>query len=57
MLHKNWLGYTWKEYSAQAHKGLAAIYTADSRFQEYYDREQKGCAEFLIKAVEFWAGK
>ena len=47
MLHKNWLGYTWKEYSAQAHKGLAAIYTADSRFQEYYDREQKGCAEFV----------
>ena len=57
LLHKDWLGYTWKEYSAQAHKGLASMYIADERFLAYYDKNLKGCGEFLVKAVNYWAGK
>lgn len=57
LLHKDWLGYTWKEYSAQAHKGLASMYIADERFLAYYDKNLKGCGEFLVKAVDYWAGR
>ena len=57
LLHKDWLGYTWKEYSAQAHKGLASMYIEDERFLAYYDKDLKGCGEFLVKAVNYWAGK
>lgn len=57
LLHKDWLGYTWKEYSAQAHKGLASMYIADERFLAYYDKNIKGCGEFLVKAVDYWAGR
>lgn len=57
LLHKEWLGYTWKEYSAQAHKGVAMLYTADKRFTDYYDRNVAGCGAFLAAAVDFWAGK
>lgn len=57
LLHKDWLGYTWKEYSAQAHKGLASMYMADERFLAYYDKNLKGCGEFLVKAVNYWAGR
>ena len=57
ILHKEWLGMTWKEYSAQAHKGLADMYIADERFQKYYDREVEGCAEFLVEAVWFWVDR
>lgn len=54
-LHKEWLGFTWKEYTAQAHKGVAQIYLADERFLNYYNRNVNGCAEFLVAAVQFWA--
>lgn len=57
LLHRDWLGYTWKEYSAQAHKGLASMYMADERFLAYYDKNLKGCGEFLVKAVDYWAGR
>lgn len=57
LLHKDWLGYTWKEYSAQAHKGLASMYIEDERFLAYYDKNLKGCGEFLVKAVNYWAGR
>lgn len=53
-LHKSWLGYTWKEYSPEAHRGLAAMYVEDERFTAYYDRNIQGCAEFLCKAVNAW---
>lgn len=52
-LHKEWLGYTWKAYSKEAHRGLAAMYVEDERFQKYYDKKREGCAEFLKHAV--WA--
>ncbi len=50
-MHKKWLMHTWSKYSAQAHKGLAQMYTADERFTQYYDSRVKGCAQFLKEAV------
>lgn len=54
LLHKEWLGFTWKVYTENAHKGLVNMYVQDPRFTQYYDREVTGCAEFLRKAVEYW---
>ena len=56
-LHKEWLGYSWKEYDIQKHKGVVSLYMNDERFKKYYDAEQEGCAEFLLNAVMFWSGK
>ena len=39
-LHKQWLTYYWKEYSKEAHAGLAQMYVDDERFTAYYDKEQ-----------------
>ena len=54
-LHKTWLGGTWKEYTAGAHKALAEGYVTDARFTAYYDRNVLGCARFLCDAVQHWA--
>ena len=53
-LHKAWLSYSWspKQYTPQAHRGLAALYTEDARFCAYYDRTVPGCARFLRQAIE-----
>lgn len=56
-LHRIWLGFTWKDYSANAHKGLAQGYVDDGRFTAYYDRRVPGCARFLCDAVHYWADK
>ena len=56
-LHKEWLGYSWKDYTEQKHKGVVSLYVQDERFKKYYDREQDGCADFLLAAVNFWAEK
>ncbi|MDO4273898.1 MAG: MerR family transcriptional regulator [Eubacteriales bacterium] len=56
-LHKKWLSMTWKQYSPASHKGVAAMYTADDRFTQYYDKEVSGCAKLLQQAVECWADK
>ncbi len=53
-LHRDWLGYTWKKYSPKMHKGLAEMYVLDERFTDYYDKEVKGCADFLMRAVKCW---
>ncbi len=50
-LHREWLGFAWPRYSAQAHRGLVQMYTADERFTAYYDARQPGCARFLQDAV------
>ena len=55
LLHRKWLSFTWKSYSPQAHCGLAAVYQADERFRDYYDRNIPGCTEFLCAAVQHWA--
>jgi len=51
MLHKEWLGMTWKKYTEEAHKAMANLYISDERFQAYYDREVPGCAAFLEQAI------
>lgn len=45
---------TWKEYSENAHRGVANLYVMDERFQAYYDKEVEGCAAFLRAAVLHW---
>jgi DNA-binding transcriptional MerR regulator len=50
-LHKQWLSFTWKDYSKEAHRGLSEMYVADERFKAYYDKEQIGLAEFLKEAI------
>lgn len=57
LLHKEWLGYTWKVYSAAAHQGLVSMYLADERFKNYYDQKVSGCALFLVEAVMHWSEK
>jgi len=37
--HKQWLGYTWPNYTKKAHRGLVEMYLADNRFQKYYDEK------------------
>ena len=57
LLHKEWLGMTWKKYTEEAHKAVAEMYISDERFQAYYDREVPGCAGFLEKAIKYKIGE
>lgn len=51
-LHKEWLGFTWPNYSKEAHRGLAQMYVDDPRFNNYYDKPAgNGAAEFLRNAI------
>lgn len=36
-LHRQWLCFTWNNYTAVAHRGLVNLYTADERFAAYYN--------------------
>ncbi|GAB3802685.1 MerR family transcriptional regulator [Virgibacillus kimchii] len=49
--HKEWLKYSWKTYSKEAHAGLAEMYVADERFAAYYDKAANGAAKFLRDAI------
>jgi len=53
-LHREWLSFTWAEYSVEAHKGLVDMYLADERFATHYDGKVGGCAGFLREAVWCW---
>ncbi len=55
-LHRQWLSYTWGQYSKEAHAGLARMYVDDPRFTAYYDREQPGLTAFLKKAILIYTG-
>ena len=55
-LHKEWLGFSWPQYSPEAHAGLTQMYVDDERFTAYYDKHVKGCAAFLRQAVLAWLG-
>ncbi len=57
LLHKEWLGRSWKRYSEEAHKAIASMYIADERFKAYYDKEVEGCAEFLECAIRYWVDR
>ena len=50
-LHREWLCFSWKQYTPEAHIGVASMYSLDDRFRAYYDAEIDGCAEFLRDAV------
>ena len=51
-LHKKWLGFTWPDYSPEAHRNLAEMYVSDERFTAYYDeRAGKGAAAFLREII------
>lgn len=54
-LHRQWLSYTWNNYSPAAHKGLAQMYVCDERFTAYYDHNVPGCASFLRDAIQIHA--
>lgn len=55
-LHKRWLTFYWRQYSKEAHAGLAQMYVDDERFTAYYDKEQPGMAEFLRDAIFIYTG-
>lgn len=57
ILHKEWLGKTWKKYTEEAHKAIANMYIADERFKMYYDKEISGCAELLEQAIRYWVDR
>lgn len=50
--HKDWLMYTWSNYSKEAHANLADMYVADERFAAYYNQYVAGGAEFLRDAIK-----
>ena len=50
-MHKKWLSFFWKNYTKEAHMGLAQTYVDDPRFRKYYDDIAPGCAEFLRDAI------
>ncbi|MFJ8246967.1 MerR family transcriptional regulator [Peribacillus asahii] len=54
--HKEWLMYSWPNYSKEAHAGLAEMYVADERFTAYYDKNVKGGTEFLRDAILIYLG-
>ncbi len=55
-LHKQWLTYSWPQYSKEAHVGLAQMHVDDERFTAYYDKEQPGTAIFLRDAILIYTG-
>jgi DNA-binding transcriptional MerR regulator len=55
-LHRQWLCFTWGQYSKEAHAGLAQMYVNDERFKAYYDEKQPGGAEFLRDAIMIYTG-
>jgi len=50
-LHRQWLTYSWSQYSKEAHAGLGQMYVDDERFTAFYDKEQPGLAAFLRDAI------
>lgn len=57
ILHKEWLGMTWREYTVKAHQAMANMYISDERFKLYYDKDVPGCAKLLEQSIRFWVDK
>jgi len=55
-LHRQWLIFTWGDYSKEAHAGLARMYVDDERFTSYYDQQQPGATKFLRDAILIYTG-
>lgn len=54
LLHRDWLSIASHGCDAQRHRGIARLYTADTRFTAYYDQNLPGCAQFLTDAILHW---
>ncbi|TXL65762.1 MerR family transcriptional regulator [Cerasibacillus terrae] len=54
--HKEWLMYTWPNYTKEAHANLAEMYVADERFTAHYDQYVRGGTEFLRDAILYFLG-
>lgn len=54
-LHRQWLSYTWTNYSAEAHRGLGLMYVSDERFTRYYDCHFVGAAQALNDIIQKYA--
>ena len=52
-LHKQWLLYSWPNYTKEAHANLAQMYVEDPRFGKHY----QGRAEFLRDAIFIFTGR
>lgn len=55
-MHRQWLEFTWPDYSREAHAGLGQMYVTDDRFKRYYDEKESGCAQFLCDAIAIYTG-
>lgn len=54
--HKEWLGFTWPNYSKEAHVGLGEMYVLDERFAEYYkDKVGIDCVNLLCEIIKKYA--
>ncbi|GAB6087245.1 MerR family transcriptional regulator [Alkaliphilus crotonatoxidans] len=56
-LHRQWLTFTWNQYSKEAHANLGQMYVDDERFTAYYDKRQPGLAKFLRDAILIYTDK
>lgn len=56
-LHKKWLGYSWANYTAAAHRGLGEMYVNDPRFAKYYNKgaHSPAAAEWLNRIIQQYA--
>lgn len=53
LMHREWLSFTWDNYSKDMHRGLSEMYLADERFTQYYDdRAGVGATKILVNAVD-----
>jgi len=56
--HKEWLRYTWPNYTKEAHRGLVDMYVADERFASYYnDKAQTEVVKLLHDVVYQYTNK
>lgn len=51
--HRQWLSYTWNDYSKKAHRGLVDMYVADERFSRYYDEKAQTKVAGLLRDVVY----
>ena len=51
--HKQWLEYSWPNYTKTAHCGLVEMYLADERFSKYYDDKAKTPITQLLHDVVY----
>lgn len=56
-LHRQWLCFTWNNYSAEAHRGLAQMYLHDDRFARYYNDRVglDNATETLVAIIQRYA--